>query len=239
MRRLHPLTDVHDHYHFNIHFLPRLIKGMDGCFPTAYKVDNQPLATRFPVLIWYKILFDFSQSTSPIHDIFSIVTQLCIWLDWFLSNHQINLNANLCKIIRIYCCVVDKTQKKTIEKIFHLLIKLLLIFLDWNKCQFTSDIRNWRLWRANWKTRWIRRPPSKIFVRRENKRWFSWRRPWRTRSDLGMPRYKSFDTNTPSRSNSSTNRSTRPRRFASCFDFFFTQFLCQAICTQKTLKGPK
>ena len=24
---------------------PRLIKGMDGCFPTANKVDNQPLAT--------------------------------------------------------------------------------------------------------------------------------------------------------------------------------------------------
>ena len=35
----------HHHHQLNVHFLPRLIKGMDGCFPTAYKVDNQPLAT--------------------------------------------------------------------------------------------------------------------------------------------------------------------------------------------------
>ena len=38
----------HHHYHhhlFNDHFLPRSIKGMVGCFQTAYKVDNQPLAT--------------------------------------------------------------------------------------------------------------------------------------------------------------------------------------------------
>ena len=25
---------THHHHQFNVHFLPRLIKGMDGCFPT-------------------------------------------------------------------------------------------------------------------------------------------------------------------------------------------------------------
>ena len=25
----------HHHHRFNVHFLPRLIKGMEGCFPTA------------------------------------------------------------------------------------------------------------------------------------------------------------------------------------------------------------
>ena len=42
------LTKVHynsHHHQINVHFLPKLIKGMVGCFPTAYKVDNQPLAT--------------------------------------------------------------------------------------------------------------------------------------------------------------------------------------------------
>ena len=34
------------HHQLNVYFLPRLIKGMDGCFPTALgRVDNQPLAT--------------------------------------------------------------------------------------------------------------------------------------------------------------------------------------------------
>ena len=28
---------IHGHpHHFNVHFLPRLIKGMDSYFPTAY-----------------------------------------------------------------------------------------------------------------------------------------------------------------------------------------------------------
>ena len=32
---------THQH-HFNVHFLPRSIKGIDSCFPDA-KVDNHPL----------------------------------------------------------------------------------------------------------------------------------------------------------------------------------------------------
>ena len=32
---LNPNRYVKNHHHFNVHFLPRLIKGMDGCFPTA------------------------------------------------------------------------------------------------------------------------------------------------------------------------------------------------------------
>ena len=39
------LTHYH-HHQINVHFLPRSIKGMDGCFPTASgSVDKQPLAT--------------------------------------------------------------------------------------------------------------------------------------------------------------------------------------------------
>ena len=29
------LTYLHHHHQFNVHVLPRLIKGVDGCFPTV------------------------------------------------------------------------------------------------------------------------------------------------------------------------------------------------------------
>ena len=29
-------NNCHHHHQLNVHFLPRLIKGMDGCFPTAF-----------------------------------------------------------------------------------------------------------------------------------------------------------------------------------------------------------
>ena len=31
-----PRCLFHHHHQFNVHVIPRLIKGMDGCFPTAY-----------------------------------------------------------------------------------------------------------------------------------------------------------------------------------------------------------
>ena len=43
----HQLFNNRHRHQLNVHCFPRLIKGMDGCFPTAYirRVDNQPLAT--------------------------------------------------------------------------------------------------------------------------------------------------------------------------------------------------
>ena len=35
LNRSAKFMDFHHHHRLNIHFLPRLIKGMDGCFPTA------------------------------------------------------------------------------------------------------------------------------------------------------------------------------------------------------------
>ena len=62
----HPVTIfnlllAHHHHHFNVHFLPRSIKGMDGCFQQR-KVDNQPLvlshhkAVVYPWECWKEFL---------------------------------------------------------------------------------------------------------------------------------------------------------------------------------------
>ena len=40
-----PYNDHHHHPHFNVHFLPKLIKGVWTAAFQQYKVDNQPLVT--------------------------------------------------------------------------------------------------------------------------------------------------------------------------------------------------
>ena len=44
-------TRHHHHHQLNVHFLPRLIKGMDGCFPTAWKLQL------LQYKIWMTIVF--------------------------------------------------------------------------------------------------------------------------------------------------------------------------------------
>ena len=44
----HQMRHPHHHNNLNVHFLPRLIKGMDGCFLTAY--GSQPTSSNTSIL---------------------------------------------------------------------------------------------------------------------------------------------------------------------------------------------
>ena len=71
-------SSLHHHHHqLNVHFLPRLIKGMDGCFPTALGTQSTfsnsdisvPEIIKVPVPILfhdYELSFQFRSSSVPV-----------------------------------------------------------------------------------------------------------------------------------------------------------------------------